>query len=390
MVNNLIEYLKDKKILILGFGAEGQSTYKFIRKHLKNKLLYIADKNENFNEKFEMLSEDINLQIISGENYLEGLDDYDIIMKSPGISFKNIANHTFINKVTSQLELLLEFFDVYTIGVTGTKGKSTTSSLIYQILKEQNVDTLLLGNIGIPVFDYLDVIKENMTLVLEMSSHQLQYMKKSPNISILLNIYEEHLDHYKSLEEYIEAKLNIFKFQKENDHFIYNIDNILLNSGLKKHNINSIKYEVSFENRTSNSLNKTYFKDGYVYKNNKKIYNSEDKRNLLGNHNLNNIMFALTVSEILNLNLEKTISTINNFEPLPHRMEFVGKFDDVLYYNDSIATIPESTINTIEALKNVNTLLIGGMDRGIDYEPFIKYLNNKNIENIICMPTTRT
>lgn len=390
MVNNLIEYLQDKKILILGFGAEGQSTYKFIRKHLKDKLLYIADKNENFNEKFEMLSEDTNLQIISGENYLANLNDYDIIMKSPGISFRNIVNPTFIRKVKSQLELLLEFFDVYTIGVTGTKGKSTTSSLIYQILKEQNVDTLLLGNIGIPVFDYLDVIKENMTLVLEMSSHQLQYMEKSPNISILLNIYEEHLDHYKSLADYIEAKLNIFKYQKETDHFIYNIDNKLLNNGLKKHNVNSNKYEISFENRPSNSLNKTYFKDGYVYKNNKKLYNSSNTRKLLGTHNLSNIMFALTVSEILNLNLEKTINTINNFEPLPHRMEFVGKFDDVLYYNDSIATIPESTISTIEALKNVNTLLIGGMDRGIDYEPFIQYLNDKKIENIICMPTTRT
>ena len=390
MVNNLIEYLQDKKILILGFGAEGQSTYKFIRKHLKDKLLYIADKNENFNEKFEMLSEDTNLQIISGENYLANLNDYDIIMKSPGISFRNIVNPTFIRKVKSQLELLLEFFDVYTIGVTGTKGKSTTSSLIYQILKEQNVDTLLLGNIGIPVFDYLDVIKENMTLVLEMSSHQLQYMEKSPNISILLNIYEEHLDHYKSLTDYIEAKLNIFKYQKETDHFIYNIDNKLLNNGLKKHNVNSNKYEISFENRPSNSLNKTYFKDGYVYKNNKKLYNSSNTRKLLGTHNLSNIMFALTVSEILKLNLEKTINTINNFEPLPHRMEFVGKFDDVLYYNDSIATIPESTISTIEALKNVNTLLIGGMDRGIDYEPFIQYLNDKKIDNIICMPTTRT
>ena len=390
MVNNLIEYLQDKKILILGFGAEGQSTYKFIRKHLKDKLLYIADKNENFNEKFEMLSEDTNLQIISGENYLANLNDYDIIMKSPGISFRNIVNPTFIRKVKSQLELLLEFFDVYTIGVTGTKGKSTTSSLIYQILKEQNVDTLLLGNIGIPVFDYLDVIKENMTLVLEMSSHQLQYMEKSPNIYILLNIYEEHLDHYKSLTDYIEAKLNIFKYQKETDHFIYNIDNKLLNNGLKKHNVNSNKYEISFENRPSNSLNKTYFKDGYVYKNNKKLYNSSNTRKLLGTHNLSNIMFALTVSEILKLNLEKTINTINNFEPLPHRMEFVGKFDDVLYYNDSIATIPESTISTIEALKNVNTLLIGGMDRGIDYEPFIQYLNDKKIENIICMPTTRT
>ena len=129
---------------------------------------------------------------------------------------------------------------MFTIGVTGTKGKSTTSSLIYKIIEDQKKDALLLGNIGIPVFDYIDTIKEDIILVLEMSSHQLEYMKLSPNIAILLNIYEEHLDHYSSLDKYIEAKCNIYRFQNENDYFLYNFDNELLSMAINKYKINTI------------------------------------------------------------------------------------------------------------------------------------------------------
>lgn len=135
-------------------------------------------------------------------------------MKSPGISLKDMDLSNTRKKIKSQLELLLEFFKIYTIGITGTKGKSTTSSLIYKVLKDQGKEVLLLGNIGTPVFDWIDEIKENMYLVLEMSSHQLEFMDLSPNIAILLNIYEEHLDHYKSLDSYIDAKCNIFSHQK--------------------------------------------------------------------------------------------------------------------------------------------------------------------------------
>ena len=211
MINDLIEYFKNKKVLILGFGREGQSTYKVIRKYLKDQKIYIADQKEDLQATSKILQNDNNVEFICGENYLENLESYDIIMKSPGISFAKIDIKKYAHKIKSQLELLLEFFNVFTIGITGTKGKSTTSSLIYNVLKKQNVNCMLLGNIGIPAFDYIDKLKENMTIVLEMSSHQLEYMKLSPNIAILLNIYEEHLDHYKSFEEYAEAKCNIFK-----------------------------------------------------------------------------------------------------------------------------------------------------------------------------------
>lgn len=383
MIQDLIKYFQNKKIIILGFGREGQSTYKLIRKHLKEQTLYIADEKEISKQDYDILKNDNNIIFVTGKQYLDGLEQYDIIMKSPGISFAKIDTTGFFHKIKSQLELLLEFFDIYTIGITGTKGKSTTSTLIYNVLQEQNKKAILLGNIGKPVFDYIDTIQNDMILVLEMSSHQLEYMELSPNISILLNIYEEHLDHYKSFEHYINAKCNIYKYQTKEDYFIYNFDDEILNSKVKNNNTHT--YKISLKNKIGSNV---YIKENNVYIENKKIYNINEKRNLLGDYNLNNIMFVLTISEILKLDINKTIQTISNFKTLEHRLEFVGKYDDILYYDNSIGTIPEATIEAIKALKNVDTLIIGGMDRGIDYKQFIQFLNNSNISNIICMPKT--
>ncbi len=383
MINDLISYFQDKKILILGFGREGKSTYNLIRKYLKNQFLYIADGKEKFEENYDFLQEDKNVICISGEKYLDNLKDYDIIMKSPGISFVGVDTREFISKVKSQLELLLEFFDVFTIGITGTKGKSTTTSLIYNILKQQNVKCMLLGNIGIPVFDYIDEVQDDMTLVLEMSSHQLEYMELSTNIAILLNVFEEHLDHYDSFEKYIEAKCNIFKYQKEDDYFLYNADNENLKACIK--NVNGKEYKVSLSGKSESNI---YIKNNKVFFEDKAIYDINEPRNLLGDYNLNNIMFALGVSEILKLDINKTIKTISEFKTLKHRLEFIGKYNDVLYYDNSIATVPMAVIESVKALGNVSTLIIGGMDRGVDYSDFIEYLNSSDITNIICMPKT--
>lgn len=383
MINDLINYFKDKKILILGFGREGQSTYKLIRKFLKDQTLYISDKNKDFQNSYDFLENDANIVCIGGENYLDNLNSFDIIMKSPGISFVGIDMTEFSYKIKSQLELLLEFFNIFTIGVTGTKGKSTTSSLIYQILKEQNKKCMLLGNIGVPVFDFINEIYEDTILVLEMSSHQLEYMDFSPNIGILLNLYEEHLDHYESFEKYADAKCNIFKHQKENDYFIYNSDDELLKKFIK--NPIGLTYKIGHKTDSGNNI---YLKEDIVFFNDEPIYNKNEPRNLIGDYNLNNIMFALTVSQILNLDIKQSTKSINNFKTLKHRLEFVGKYNDVSYYDNSIATIPMATIEAIKALENVDTLIIGGMDRGISYEDFITYLNDSDINNIICMPQT--
>ena len=383
MINDLLDYFKGKKILILGFGREGISTYKLIRKYFPSQRVYIADKKENFQESYDF-SGDTNVVFISGEDYLNNLNDYDIIMKSPGISLANIDTTKFINKIKSQLELLLEFFDNTTIGVTGTKGKSTTSSLIYKILEEQDQKCIFLGNIGVPVFDYIDQIDKDEIVVLEMSSHQLEYMKMSPKIAILLNIYPEHLDHYKTYAHYASSKFNIFRYQKEGDVCLYNADNEMIQR-LKTKSSKADTYRVSLNGIDGADL---YLKGDTIYYQGKPIYDKNDQRKLPGDYNLNNIMFALGVSEILGLDLDQTRKTINSFEPLSHRLELVGEYNEIKYYDNSIGTIPQATMEAVKALGDVDTLIIGGMDRGIDYTDFIQFLNESNISHIICMPVT--
>lgn len=383
MLDKIIKDFENKKILILGFGKEGKSTYSFLRKYLKDINITIKDQNHTIKND-PILENDNNIEIITGENYLNDLEQYDIIMKTPGITFKNIDTSKFRNKISSQLEILLKYYKNNIIGITGTKGKSTTSSLIYDVFKNNNKKTLLLGNIGIPIFDYIDTIEGDTVLVVEMSSHQLEFVHSSPHIAIITNLYQDHLDHTNGLDDYYNCKMNITRYQEKDDILIYykscNTLDKLINSIKPKSNI----LITDFNNQLAN----TYCYNNYIYVNKKQVYNTLDKRKLVGDHNLINVMSALTVSNIFNLDNKKTTEAINNFNPLEHRLELVGTIDNITYYNDSIATIPEATMNGIESLKNVNTLIFGGMDRGIDYDEFTKYLYSCYVENLICMPTT--
>lgn len=377
-MNKIIEQLQNKNIIILGFGMEGKSTYNYIRKYLKDIKLTIMDSNYQ-----NITLDDKNVEIIDID--YNKFNNYDLIFKSPGISFKDIDTTSFKDKITSQLEIFLETTPSYTIGITGSKGKSTTTSLIYKIINDQNIKSYIVGNIGKPILDIVDEVDENTYVVIECSSHQLEYTKVSPNIGIILNLFEEHLDHYKSKEHYYMAKMNLVNYQSNKDYFIYSSDNEDLKNHIDIINTNATKLDI---NNIKNNNSYTYIKDNYIYVNDKKLYDVNTKRKIQGIHNLKNIMFTLTVSEILKLDINKTIESISNFEPLPHRMELVGTYNEITYYNDSIATIPNATINGIEALSNVNTIIIGGKDRGIDYSLLKDYLINSEIENIICLPDT--
>ncbi len=383
MLNKLLEFLKEKSILILGAGLEGKSTYDFLRRNFPEKKLFMADKSTDLLEKYAEFIEDINLELSMGKNYLNGIEKYDLIVKTPGISFKNIDISKFENKITSQLQLLLEFVDVFTIGITGTKGNSTTSSLMNKVLKDQGKDAFLLGNIGEPIFDNIEKLKKDSIVVLELSSHALQYVKNSPNIAVLLNLYPEHLDFYVSFEEYVNAKFNVAKFQKEEDFFIYNADNFMI----QKHPVRKTDYAVTLQ-ETSDMKNVVYRKENGIYCKDKYVMDLDTTLRLKGMHNMNNIMFVFAVCDIMNLNFEKAIETIKNFEALEHRMEFVGEVNLVEYYNDSIATIPEATINTVKALQKVNTIIVGGKDRGVSQNELEEFLKNSDVENIICLPKT--
>lgn len=387
MLKDLLKYLENKRILILGYGKEGKSTYLFLRKSFPEKTLFIADKNKDILRNNPELIEDMYVEVSLGEEYLNGIEEYDLIIKAPGISFKGIDINNFKEKITSELELFLEFVNIKSIGITGTKGKSTTTTLMYKILKDQEYDAFLLGNIGEPIFNHIEEMNENSIAVIELSSHALEYVKKSPSIAILLDIYEEHLDHYDSLEKYIEAKFNVAKYQNENDYFIYNYNNTFIKEYNFKYKEND--YAVFTEKTEENFFkNKVYIKNEYIYCNDKKIMNVNQEMKLKGIHNINNIMFIIAVANILNLDTDKLIETIREFNPLEHRMEFVAKINEVSYYNDSIATIPESTINAIEAIGNINTLIVGGKDRGINLTSLFEYLKNSDIPNIICIHKT--
>lgn len=385
MLTKLLNFLKDKKILILGVGKEGKSTYDFLRRNFPEKQLFIADKATNLLEKYAEFMEDINLELSMGDNYLNGIEQYDVIIKTPGLSFKNMDISKFQEKITSQLQLLLEFVNVFTIGITGTKGKSTTSSIVYKVLQDQGKNAFLLGNIGDPIFDNLQTLEKDSIVVLELSSHSLQYVKNSPNIAVFLDVYPEHLDFYESFEKYVEAKFNIAKFQKAEDVLIYNQDNEAMQN--YHYPYQEKDYAVTLE-QAAPTKNSVYIKENSIYCKDKCIMNLATPLKLKGMHHINNMMFVFAICDILNLDFDKAVQTIQNFEPLEHRMEFVGKVDFVEYYNDSIATIPKATINTIQALEKVNTVIVGGKDRGVSQEELEEFLKNSTVENIICLPKT--
>ena len=213
MLPPIIEFLKDKTVLILGFGREGKSTYNYIRKYLPQKMLGIADGKEQ-------QIDDKNTVSFFGEDYLSHMGDFDVVIKSPGISFAkvDVPDNTF---VTCQTDLFMKYAPCKKIGVTGSKGKTTTSTLTYKMLCAAGIDCELMGNMGLPVLDYIEDMTENKIAVIELSSHQLEFTRTSPDTAVLTNIYEEHLEHYKGgMAGYVGAKLNIVKHQTEDNTFM--------------------------------------------------------------------------------------------------------------------------------------------------------------------------
>lgn len=380
MIDKIIEKLRNKNVAILGFGREGKATYNLIRSKLKEQELVIIDKNDVSND--SLLEKDSNVTFVYGDDYLDNLQKYDLIIKSPGISLKDVNTNNL--NITSEMELLLEVARERVIGVTGTKGKSTTSSLIYSVLKENGKKVIFAGNIGIPVFSMLDEADDETLFVLEMSSHQLEFLKVSPHIGVVLNLFEDHLDHAGSIEHYHNIKMNMFRYQNKDDFMIYCQDNENLRNKIEENNFLAKKYSVDMNNEKA----MIYLKDSNIYFDNKVAFSENIERNLLGKHNLENIMVVYTVSKILDLDDEKTFKAIAEFKPLEYRLELVGNINNVKYYVDTLATIPSATQKSIEALGDVNTLIFGGMDRGISYEGFAEYLDSTNIEHFICMPTT--
>ncbi len=375
------KFLENKEVLILGLGREGEATFKLLRKVFPDKIFFIADQTEfkKLPIRLRRLSEaDGNVILSLGKNYLEIVKNVQVIFKTPGIPEKILA--PYLNdkiNVLSEIEIFLQEKKQNCIGITGTKGKSTTSSLIHHILKNSGIKSKLIGNIGKPVFTYLET-KGRGKFVIELSSHQLNRVETSPHIAVFLNIFREHLDYYNNFNEYFEAKQNIFKWQAKNDYYIYNSDFKQLKELAKKSNGHLISF--GFEGKP-----KVHLKDNWIYYSNQKILNREDI-SLKGNHNVLNTMAAIAVAKILKIPNKKIEKAVKTFKPLKHRMELFATYNGVNFYNDSIATIPEATIQMINSIPNINTLILGGLDRGQDFQSLALKIIQKKIRNVILLP----
>lgn len=376
----ILEKIKDKKIVILGFGKEGISTYRFIRKYFPKMPLTIADRSESL--KTDDLK-DKHLKVVTGEKYNQNLNDYDLIFKTPGISFNQVNYWIETEKITSQTNLFLEAFHRQVIGVTGTKGKSTTSSLIYHLLKNAGRDTILAGNIGVPFFDIIEQMTPQTVVVAELSAHQLEFIKRSPDYAVLLNIYQEHLDHFNSFNNYQIAKLNITRFQEDRQFLVYNGDDEHIEGLLKSYNLN--RDRVIFGTQSHDGPYASCRDNVIFFANSGHIEDEFDLtyyHNLPGRHNYFNIMAAVAVCRKLKMPHDQIVRGLQSFKGLPNRIEYVGKFNEITFYNDSISTIPEAAIAAVRALRKVDTLILGGFDRGIDYSVLIDFLQEEPVRNI--------
>ena len=376
----ILQKIQGKKIVILGFGKEGVSTYRFIRKHFPDMPLTIADGNANLRtDEFD----DPKIKFVTGEGYDQNLNDYDLIFKTPGISFNKVNYWIETERITSQTNLFLEAYHQQVIGVTGTKGKSTTSSLIYHILHEAGRDVLLAGNIGVPFFDIIEKMNEDTLVVAELSAHQLEFVQCSPDYAVLLNLYQEHLDHFNSFNNYIIAKMNITKFQKYENFFVYNGDDEHIPDLVKQYDYN--RNRCIFGTKPYNGLYACCIDHVIHFAVNGHIEDEYDLRyyqNLPGTHNYYNIMAAIAICRQVGLSHNEILDGLRSFKGLPNRIEFVGQFNGISFYNDSISTIPEATIAAVKALRKVDTLIIGGYDRGIEYGILIDFLRENPVSNI--------
>ena len=354
MIDSICRRLNGKRILIAGFGREGKSTLRFLQTFMPDAMVGIADKNESAFQDID--KERYNLH--SGDDYLSAASDYDIVIKTPGISLKDVDID--ISLISSQTDLFLEAYHNQVIGVTGTKGKSTTSSLIYHLLKESGNDVILAGNIGIPILDCVSNINERTIIVYELSAHQLQFINRSPHVGILLNVFEEHLDHFGTFEKYKDAKINVLRYMDYSDVAVVNQSIVnSQQSTVAKHCVDFESYDFDDYNIDWNEIP------------------------LLGEHNKRNVKAALCACQSYGLSIENLIPHLYTFKSLEHRQEFVGVFNGVKFFNDSISTIPQATIAALQTIKNVNILLLGGFDRGIDYEPLVAYLKENPLPYIL-------
>ncbi|MEI7983131.1 MAG: UDP-N-acetylmuramoyl-L-alanine--D-glutamate ligase [Bacteroidota bacterium] len=393
MIELIRSRFENKSVVLLGFGREGQATYAVLRSVFPEAPVAIADASESVC-KNPLIAGDKNITFITGDGYLEKLSSFDIIVRSPGIPIWNTpispSRHFTISPsrqlLTSQTDLFLRAYSRQVIGVTGTKGKSTTSSLIHHILRTAGKDSILVGNIGNPAFHYINAIKPETIIVFELSSHQLEYIAVAPHISIFLNLFQEHLDAYSSFHAYQLAKANITKYQQKGDFLVFNTDDPLVVKQVAPYLSDRECYPFSLQREV---IPGGFLQDGFLCfakdENVEHVWKIHQDRFLRGEHNLKNIQAAMNVAGILGISKEDLEDGIATFKGLEHRLEYVGEYGSIHFYNDSIATIPEACMEAVKSVPLVDTLIAGGFDRGIDYLPLAEFLCRSSVRNLILL-----
>lgn len=381
-------FLDGKQVAIIGMGVSNIPLLDYF--YDKNAKVTVFSTNALSDEIMAKINK-YRYEVELGEDNLSRLKGFDIIFRSPSALPTKHEFQSAVKKgaiLTSEIEMVLKLAPCKIIGVTGTEGKTTTTSLIYEICKKAGYNCFLGGNIGKPIFTKINQMKPEDIVILELSSFQLMGMTVSPNIAVVTNIFPDHLNVHKSYEEYQDAKKSIFRNQTEEGIVILNKDNEITEKFADE-----VKGKTIFFSSTKKLKNGYVYdrEDGFIKKCTdgkcEKILNKNDIK-LKGVHNYENICSALAATETV-ASKEAQIEAVKNFKGVEHRLEFVREIDGVKYYNDSIGTSPASTIAGLNAFDENIILLAGGSDKGLDYKEIGEVIAKKVGTLILTGPTAQ-
>ena len=381
------EYIKNRKVAIIGLGVSNLPLIDYF--HDKKSIVTVFDSREIGEIPKEIIDKVTNyaMEMSLGKGYLNKLHGFDLILRSPSClptvpELEEEANRGAI--VTTEVELLMKMCPAQIIGVTGSDGKTTTTTLIYEILKKAGYNCYVGGNIGIPLFTKLHEIMPDDKVVLELSSFQLMGIEVSPSISVITNITPNHLNVHKDYEEYIEAKKNIFKYQDRDGIVILNYDNEITRDCSAE-----VKGNIIFFS-SKEKLDNGYIVDDDVIKEcddklRKHIIGTKELT-IRGKHNYENICAAIAATKTL-VDVSTAIEVIKTFPGVEHRIEFVKEINGVKWYNDSASSTPSRTISGLNAFDEEVVLIAGGADKNLDYTPLAKPILDK-VKTLILMGQT--
>ena len=383
------DYIKAKKVAIIGLGVSNIPLLDYLYDCKAQVSVFDKREKDALDAKAKEKIEKYNFNLYTGKDSLNYLKGFSVIFRSPSCrpDTPEIALEVENGAIlTSEIEMLMQTCPGTIIGITGSDGKTTTTNLIYEILKEKGYNCYLGGNVGIPLFTKVKEMTPDDMVVLELSSFQLMDMQISPHISVITNISPNHLDIHKSYEEYIDSKKNIFKYQNENDILVLNYDNEITRNFKKEAN-GKVVYFSKLEK----------LEDGVIYDNGIiKLCKDNVRRHILnvkdvilrGMHNYENICTAIAATSTL-VEPEVQIEAIKKFKGVEHRIEFVREINGVKWYNDSIGTSPTRTIAGLNAFDEKIVLIAGGYDKHLDYTPIAKPII-ENVSSLILMGATAT